>query len=131
MHSRLSIEKSRVLSRTARGNIDTAAARVETSRNLLQAIWLRREAWHRRLRGSHLADSSDVSKTWGVKCRLCRFPIEPSDFVVEFDEGPVIHVRCWRVESPNLPNEQPAWPAPDSRATSVRSRRSAARRDSA
>jgi len=100
MRSRLSIEASRDLSRIARGNIDTAAARVENSRNLLQAIWLRREVWRRRLRGGHLAHSSDVSKTWGVKCRLCRLPIEPRDVIVEFDEGPLIHVRCWRVESP-------------------------------
>lgn len=133
MRSRLSIEKSRDLSRTARGNIDTAAARVENSRNLLQGIWLRRETWRGRLHGRHLAHSSDVSKTWGAKCRLCRLPIEPRDVIVEFDEGPVIHVRCWRVENPYSPNGQPtASPARDSsESTAPRMRKSAARSDAA
>jgi hypothetical protein len=31
------------------------------------------------------------------KCSRCSDPIESHDIVVPFDNGDVIHVRCWRV----------------------------------
>jgi hypothetical protein len=31
------------------------------------------------------------------KCGRCSDPIESHDIVVPFDNGDVIHVRCWRV----------------------------------
>ena len=32
-----------------------------------------------------------------TECSHCREPIESVDIVVPFDDGDVIHVRCWRV----------------------------------
>jgi hypothetical protein len=35
-----------------------------------------------------------------VTCGHCHDAIEGTDFVVEFDDARLIHVRCWRVDEP-------------------------------
>jgi hypothetical protein len=40
-----------------------------------------------------------------VTCGHCRLPIEPDDIIVEFDNSAIIHVRCWRVDEPQMVRE--------------------------
>ena len=45
----------------------------------------------------HTARRQSTAK-WVVCCGHCRLPIEETDFIVPFEDGTVIHVRCWRVD---------------------------------
>ena len=35
-------------------------------------------------------------------CGHCRYPIEESDIIVPFEDGGIIHVRCWRVSDSEM-----------------------------
>jgi len=40
-----------------------------------------------------------------MKCGCCRRVIEDDDVVVVFDDGSLIHIRCWRVNESKLIRE--------------------------
>lgn len=48
---------------------------------------------------------SAMAKTPVVACGHCRLPIEPHEIIVEFDNAATIHVRCWRVDEPQMVRE--------------------------